>query len=146
MKKIIAMLLCVAMVAALAVSAFAATPWAGVSKSTYFDGETYDVKSVYDRFVDKVNGYYTADSALSDYASALGAAKKAVAQRQADFNQAIADLKDAIKTAQNAALAGAYAVATEQLEIDAAIAINDFLAQAQYDNWVSMYEFINDRL
>lgn len=146
MKKIIALLLAVALVAAMSVSVFAATPWDGVYKETWFDGETYYVKSAYDRFVDKVDKFYDPSSALSDYASALGAAKTAVANRQKEFNKAIADLKDAIKTAQNAALAGAYAVATEQLEIDAAIAINEFLAQAQYDNWVNMYNFINDRL
>ena len=138
MKKIIAMLLCVAMIAAFAVSAFAATaPWIGVNKAYIWeDGDTLyinAVKSVGQMTDEKLAAANDYANVLAAYASNLKAATKVLEKNQKALKTLVADLKDAVKTAQTIALANAYNQAIEQFENEAAIAINDWLAEVHVD-------------
>ena len=111
MKKIIAMLLCVAMVAAFAVSAFAAGPFVLHGKDSYI-GDYY-TKDWEDAMDDVFGASY-----LEGYAKQLSAAKKALAKAKKDLADMQAAAIDAIAVAQNYAVATMYEAAMYQLEAD----------------------------
>lgn len=117
MKKIIAMLLCVAMVAAFAVNAFAAGPFkvdATKSSAAYF----YD---------ELVNGETTAVAgSLAAYAEQLSAAKKEFAAAKKSLGDLLGVVNDAVKTAQYQAVATYYEAAAVLYEEAANEALANF--------------------
>lgn len=118
MKKIIAMLLCVAMVAAFAVSAFAAGPFTvSFSASTI---EEYYKKAVADAKADAGD-----KSPLEAYAANLKAAQKALSNAKDELAAQQKAAVDAIKVAQNYLVATAYEVAIAELQVDVQKAIAD---------------------
>ena len=119
MKKIIAMLLCVAMVAAFGASAFAAGPFIVLpNPSTIAD---YYAKAVEDAQADAGTLF-----ALEAYAKNLKAAEKALKDAKKDLADMQKAAVDAIKVAQNWGLATAYQVAMYQFEEDVQKAIGDY--------------------
>ena len=122
MKKIIAMLLCVAMVAAFAVTAFAAGPFqVAFSASTI---EEYYKKDIADAKADAAN-----KSPLEQYAANLKAAEKALKDAKKELETQQKAAVDAIKAAQNYLVATAYEVAIAELQVD----IQKAIAQAYFD-------------
>lgn len=118
MKKIIAMLLCVAMIAAFAVSAFAAGPFTVTFSSSTI--EEYYNKKVNDALKDAGT-----KSPLELYAANLKDAKKALSNAKDELAAQQAAAVDAIKVAQNYLVATAYEVAIAQLQVDIQKAIAD---------------------
>ena len=120
MKKIIAMLLCVAMVAAFGASAFAAGPFEVVvtGKSTY--------QAIYEDTVAKAKAAAASASALSQYAAELAKAQKALAGAKKTLAAVKGDAVGAAQTAVNYAVATAYEVAAHSLYLEATKAIADF--------------------
>ena len=118
MKKIIAMLLCVAMVAAFAVSAFAAGPFqVKFSASTI---EEYYKQAIADAKTDAAG-----KSPLEKYAADLKAAEKTLKAAKDELATQQKAAVDAIKVAQNYLVATAYEVAIAELQVDIQKAIAD---------------------
>ena len=118
MKKIIAMLLCVAMVAALSVAAFA------------------DLKGITDPKVSSVEELVQAKkdaaadkTALEAYAASLAAAKKAAGDAKAALADVLSNVKAAAQAAQYNALEAYFNAAAEKAEIEIETAINNYLAE-----------------
>ena len=113
MKKIIAMILCVAMVAALSVSAFAAVT------VTITTGKITTI----DEYIEELNKPVE-KTALEQYASALSAAKATATVEKAKLQTALNAAKNAIQAAQYVAIAQAYedAVVAYTNEVNKAIA------------------------
>ena len=121
MKKIIAMLLCVAMVAALSVAAFA--DLSGIKKLA--DGTV----------VSTVEELVTSKTAKADpetvkgYAESLAAAKKAAGDAKDAYAKMIANVKNAALAAQYNALEAVFTQAAATAEEEIAKAINNYLAE-----------------
>ena len=119
MKKIIAMLLCVAMVAALAVSAFAAGPF--VVKPDPSTIQEYYAKDVADAQDEDTYLF-----ALEAYAKNLKNAEKALKDAKKDLADMQKAALDAIKVAQNYGLATAYQIAMFEFQAEVQKAIGDY--------------------
>lgn len=119
MKKIIAMLLCVAMVAAFAVNAFAAGPFVVLPDPSTI-AEYYE-KAVTDAQDDAGTLF-----ALEAYAKNLKAASKALKDAKKDLADMQKAAVDAIKVAQNYGLATAYEIAMYQFQAEVQKAIGDY--------------------
>ena len=119
MKKIIAMLLCVAMVAAFAVSAFAAGPFTVVTS-----GSTYD--EIYADTVAKAKAAAAAASDLSKYAAELSKANKELANAKKLLAAVKGTAVDAAKTSVTYAVATAYEAAAAKMYEEATKAVADF--------------------
>ena len=118
MKKIIAMLLAVAIVASLGISALAAGPFdVAFSASTI---EDYFKKAVADATADAAG-----KSPLELYAANLKAAQKTLKAAKDELATQQKAAVDAIKVAQNYLVATAYEVAIAQLQVDVQKAIAD---------------------
>lgn len=129
MKKIIAMLLCVALVAAMGVSAFAGTPDKPDSKT-----ETFSIKQWGEYLGSKATAAETAHAALvagtvKDYADAVAAAKAVYANNLSAYNAGIKTAVSAIQFAQYATVADYVAYATELYAANATNAINQAIAE-----------------
>ncbi len=122
MKKIIAMLLCVAMVAALSVAAFA--DLSGIKTAA---GK--DVSSV-DELVAAKTAKATPGT-VKAYAESLAAAKKAAGDAKDAYAKMIANVKDAALAAQYNALQEVFTKAAEAAEKEIADAINNYLAEVK---------------
>ena len=118
MKKIIAMLLCVAMVAAFAVNAFAAGPFV-----VTFSGST--IEDYYNKAVNDALTDAAGKSPLELYAANLKAAQKTLKAAKDELATQQKAAVDAIKVAQNYLVATAYEVAIAQLQVDIQKAIAD---------------------
>ena len=124
MKKIIAMLLCVAMVAAMGVTAFADEVTPLNSKTA-----TWTVKEWYDYITDPANA--ASKTTLETYAGLVSKAK-AAAQAELDaYNKGIKTAAQAVQAAQYAAVAAYVDVATELYAAAAENALNKTLAEFQ---------------
>ena len=123
MKKIIAMLLCVALVAAMGVSAFAGTPAKPDSKT-----EVFSVKDWYDFLKTPVEV-----SELEAYALALGKAKAALNNELDAYNKGIKTAALAVQAAQYATVGAYVNAATELYAAAANNAINEALAEFQIE-------------
>ena len=125
MKKIIAMLLCVAMVAALGVSAFAAEKEKAITDTS--KTQVWDVAKWYAWLTG--DGKAEAATGLKAYANAVGAAK-AAAQDQLDaYNKGIKTAAQAVQAAQYAAVAAYLKEATVEYKAAAENALNRALAE-----------------
>ncbi len=122
MKKIIAMLLCVAMVAALGVSAFAAEATPKTSKTVI-----WDVKDWYDYLTGE--GKAEAKTGIALYASELGAAKAAAQKKLDAYNAQIKTAAQAVQAAQYATVAAYVDAATTLYKAAATNAVNQALAE-----------------
>ena len=113
MKKIIAMILCVAMVAALSVSAFAAVT---------VTIKTGTITTIDDYIKELSKPVVKTD--LEKYAAALSAAKAVANVEKTELQKALNAAKDAIQAAQYVAIAQAYedAVVAYTNEVNKAIA------------------------
>ena len=118
MKKIIAMLLCVALVAAMSVSAFAAP------KGT----EVWDIEKWYEELSNP-----TAATGLKALAADLAGAKAAYAAQVKAYNEGITDAIKAVQAAQYATVAAYVDVATQLYAANAENAINKAIAQFELD-------------
>ncbi len=119
MKKIIAMLLCVALVAAMSVSAFAASP-----KGT-------EIWSV-DQWVTEL----TKPSSKNDVqklAAELAGAKDAYSKAVKAYNDGIKDAAKAVQAMQYATVAAYVKAATDLYEVNAANELNKAVAQFKID-------------
>ena len=125
MKKIIAMLLCVALVAAMGVSAFAGTPDKPDSKTETF--------TVADWFNYLSNKPAAAKTDLEKYAAALSDAKAKVAEELDAYNKGIKTAAQAVQAAQAATVAAYVNVATQLYQAEATNALNKALAEFQIE-------------
>lgn len=123
MKKIIAMLLCVAMVAALSVAAFA--DLSGIAKLA--DGTA--VSSVEELVASKTQK--APEGTVKAYAESLAAAKKAAGDAKDAYAKMIANVKNAALAAQYNALEKVFEQAATNAEKEIALAINNYLAEVQ---------------
>lgn len=119
MKKIIAMLLCVAMVAAFGVNAFALT-------TTTSDSTIDEIMAALKADKDAKDA---AKNAIAKYADNLAAAKKLYGDQKDALNAALKATKSAVEVAQYTAVAVAYAEAVE----DYIVAVNEAIAQYYLD-------------
>lgn len=123
MKKIIAMLLCVAMVAALSVAAFADLK--GITKLA--DGTKVST-------VEEIKASKTVKAdpeTVKGYAESLAAAKKAAGDAKDAYAKMIANVKDAALAAQYNALQQVFTKAATNAEKEIAKAINNYLAEVE---------------
>ena len=120
MKKIIAMLLCVALVAAMGVSAFAGTPDKPDSKT-----EVFTVAQWYTYLASKD----TTATGLKAYANALGEMKAAAQANLDDYNAGIKTAAQAVQAAQYATVAAYVDAATTLYKAAATNAVNQALAE-----------------
>lgn len=121
MKKIIAMLLCVAMIAAMGVSAFAANE----SLTGAHSWEYYWNK--------KVDGKYAYTGIVRDYAAGLASAKSAYNDAKDAFSKVVKALPDAQAHAIYTALGQYYSAATQVLNIQFGNALNQALAEFEFE-------------
>lgn len=126
MKKIIAMLLCVVMVAALGVNAFAASKLATHDASYYF-------KELVKGGTSSTNGY------TRNYAAGLADAKKAASDAKDSATKTLKAVKDAAARLQNELLESAYK--TLKAEVD--VAVGNYVQEA-YANYA--YNYMKDVL
>ena len=125
MKKIIAMLLCVAMVAAMGVSAFAAEKAiTDISKT-----KVWSVDQWYKYITNPANA--TQKTTLETYAGLVSKAKAAAQAELDDYNKGIKTAAQAVQAAQYAAVAAYVDVATELYSAAATNALNKTLAEFQ---------------
>lgn len=124
MKKIIAMLLCVALVAAMGVSAFAGTPDKPDSKT-----EVFTVAQWYTYLASKD----TTATGLKAYANALGEMKAAAQANLDDYNAGIKTAAQAVQAAQYASVAAYVSVASQLYAAAAQNALNEALASFQIE-------------
>ncbi len=124
MKKIVAMILCVAMVAALGVSAFAEpiTKDNKDSKTLIFTAAEW-----YDWLTGE--GADAAKTGLALYASELGAAKAAAQAKLDAYNKGIKTAAQAVQAAQYATVAAYVNAATTLYKAAATNAVNQALAE-----------------
>ena len=119
MKKIIAMLLCVAMIAAIAISAYADVKVEVVSSKKLTSIEDW---------ITELNKPVTKTD-LQKYAEALTAAKAVATAGKDALNDALKAAKDAIQAAQYVAIAQAYVDAL----VDYTNEVNKAIAQLYVD-------------
>lgn len=119
MKKIIAMLLCVAMVAAMGITAFADAP-----KGT----EVWDIQKWYEELSKKEEL-----SGLKAIAANLAGAKAAYTAQVKAYNAGITDAIKAVQAAQYATVAAYVNVATQLYAANAENEINKAIAQFEID-------------
>ena len=119
MKKLIAMLLCVAMIAALSVNAFAGSKL--VTKST-------------DDLWEKVSGKSTSSHGYTrNYAENLKDAQKYASDKKSDATKTLKAVKDAVAVIQNYALGEAYKTMIDVVDVAVEDAVNQFAWQLDYD-------------
>ena len=123
MKKIIAMLLAVAMVAALGINAFAQTTTVLHTQVSTF-AEYYNAIAA-----SKV----AAAGSLKEYAQQLSWAKEFYGNKVKDYKTMLGYVADATKAAQYGAVAEYYLFAADAVEKAALEAINQFQAQVAWD-------------
>ncbi len=125
MKKIIAMLLCVALVASLGISAFA-------------DGllTTHDYAYYWNKLVDDS----VAKGPIEQQAKALNAAKKAYGDAKDDLSKAVANLSKAVQTVQYNMVANYYSAATQALNVQFQNAINEAWANYNFEMYKTLYD------
>ena len=135
MKKIIAMLLCVAMVAALGINVFAEVKSVGITNPTVSSvQELLDAKNAGDFELPKTY--------LHDYAKTLKDMNKELAKAKKIFAAAVKDVKDSYAVAQAYLLTAAYEDAWAELQIETTKAINEAIAEALYEmGWVEAPTF-----
>ena len=119
MKKIIAMLLCVALVASMGISAFAAGPFTVLTSTDTFG-------DLYKEIVADAKAANAALSDLSKYAKELSQAKKDLADAKKLLGAVKADAVNAAQTAYTYAVATAYEAAAAKMYEDATKAIAQF--------------------
>lgn len=121
MKKIIAMLLCVAMIAAMSVSAFA-------------KDESLTARHSYEYYWNKkTDGQYPSNGIVRDYAAGLAAAKSAYNDAKDAFSKVVKALPDAQAHAIYTALGQYYSAATQVLNIQFGNALNQALAEFAFE-------------
>ena len=123
MKKIIAMLLCVALVAAMGVTAFAGTPGAPDSKT-----EVFTIQEWYDYLNTEV-----VLTGLNAYAASLAHAKEAYKNEIAAWNGLKTRIATAVQAAQYAAIAAYVDAAWQIAQAEATNALNEALASFAID-------------
>lgn len=138
MKKIIAMLLCVAMVAAFGINAFAAVKSVGVTNPTISSvGELLAALNAGDSDLPKTY--------LNAYAKTLNDMNKELAKAKKIYAAAIKDVKDSYAVAQAYLLTAAYEDAWAELQVETAKAINAAIAESLYEmGWVTAPTFTWD--
>lgn len=121
MKKIIAMLLCVAMIAAMSVSAFA-------------KDESLTARHSYEYYWNKkTDDQYASNGIVRDYAAGLAAAKSAYNDAKDAFSKVVKALPDAQAHAIYTALGQYYSAATQVLNIQFGNALNQALAKFAFE-------------
>ncbi len=121
MKKIIAMILCVAMIAAMSVSAFA-------------KDESLTARHSYEYFWNKkVDGKYASNGIVRDYAAGLAAAKSAYNDAKDGFTKVVKALPDAQAHLIYTALGEYYTAAAQVLNIQFGNALNQALAEFRFE-------------
>ena len=126
MKKIIAMLLCVAMIAAMGVSAFAAN-------------ESLTAPHSYEYYWNKkVDGKYAYTGIVRDYAAGLAAAKSAYNDAKDAFSKVVKALPDAQARLIYTALGEYYTAAAQVLNIQFGNALNQALAEFEFELYSSI--------
>ena len=138
MKKIIAMLLCVAMVAAFGINAFAAVKSVGITNPTVSTvQELLDARNAGDADLPKTY--------LNAYAKTLNDMNKELAKAKKIYAAAVKDVKDSYAVAQAYLLTAAYESAWADLQIETTKAINGAIADALYEmGWVTAPTFTWD--
>ena len=138
MKKIIAMLLCVAMIAAFGVNAFAAVT------TTALTSGMPDVEKAGDRITDIYKEAIKEPVGTAALAASLSAAKKAYNTAVKNYNELLGKIGDAAKAAQYEAVASYYNAANVILDINVQDALQDFVGHAYYDAYYAVADAVYD--
>ena len=143
MKKIIAMLLCVAMVAAMGISALADIVYVPVSAlQSGMPAATQAIEIAGQIFDDATK----IKTGVAGYAAQLGGAKKAYAKAVKEYNELLGNIADAAKAAQYAAVASYYNAANVIADINVQMAIEAFQGQVIFDTYKAVADAVYDNV
>lgn len=142
MKKLIAMLLCVALVASLGINAFAAVVTVKEFKSGELTGNPNSSESINAAMKDMFTKAITPKTGTAALAAQLSAAKKAYTDAVKAYNTLLGNVGKAAKAAQYNAVATYYNAANAILDWEVQMAVYDFTANVMYDAYYAVADAV----